>query len=257
MKKGMKGISALMLALLLAAVSMAYQVAAQNYEILSKDKSPEEIVSALKERLQLTEEQEQEIRSIIEDDFKKLNDLKEKYSEDNSTDELSLLIEVRRLRKETEDRIEAVLTEEQMEGYRKLQGEYLAKVQREARNKITDDWILEMKERLDLTEEQADLVLPILDEARKQRQAMMEKFRGQGRGGMGPGGVGRGDMSAMREMREEMQRLDEQTEQRLAKILTEKQMDEYRKIKKEQRERMRERMRGEMGRRPGGGRGGR
>ena len=214
----------------------------QNYEILSSTKNPDEIVSALKERLELSKDQEENIRSIIVEDFEKRDVLKKKYAEDDSTDELSLLIEQRRLTKQTEGRIEEILTEEQMAAYEAFKEEYLAKAQREARARITDEAILIMKERLQLTEEQADIVLPIIDQAMKERQAMMQKFRGGG---------GRGDMSAMRGMREEMERIDERTEERLSKILTEEQMEEYKKIKEEQRDKMRERMRSQMGGRRG------
>lgn len=240
---------AALFAMIFAAVAPAI---GQNYEILSSTKNPDEIVSALKERLQLSKDQEERIRSIILEDFEKRDVLKKKYAEDDSTDELSLLIEQRRLTKETEGRIEEILTEEQMAAYEIFKEEYLAKAQREARARITDEAILIMKERLQLTEEQADIVLPIIDQAMKERQAIMQKFRG--------GGGGRGDMSATRGMREEMERIDERTEERLSKILTEEQMKEYKKIKEEQRDKMRERMRsqndGRRGSKGGGGRGG-
>jgi hypothetical protein len=232
------------MAVLLAVTVGVAPAVAQNYEILSKSRNPDEIVSVLTERLHLSEDQQERVRSIVTEDFEKREALRKKYKTDDSTDELSLLIELRRLTRDTEGRIEEILTEEQMGAYRGLKGEYLAKAQKEARAKVTDETILMMKERLQLTEEQADLVLPIIDQAMKERRALMERMRGQ-RGGAG--GMERGDPSAMQQMRKEFQRIDERTEAQLSKILTQKQMEEYRQIKKEQRDRMRRRMPSRMG----------
>jgi hypothetical protein len=233
-------------------------VLGQSYEVLSSGRSAEDVLAILTERLDLNENQVNEIRIILEEGEKKRVGLKEKYSADDSTDEMSLLIETRRLIKSTEKRITAVLSEEQAVRYAQLHDEYLANAQKEARSKITDEMILHMKERLELTEEQADLVLPILDEDMRARRELMEKYRGETRGGPGggpPSGRG-GGMAGGSEMRAEMERLDERTESRLAKVLTEEQMEEYRKMKEEQRRMMRDRMRNRGSGGPGGRGGG-
>ena len=100
-----------------------------------------------------------------------------------------------------------------------------------------------MKERLNLTEEQEAKVKPIIDEQCEARDEIIAKYRGQGR-------------DSRRSMRSEMQALQEGTEEKLSTVLTEEQLEEYRKMQEEQRQKMREQKKQRMGRGRRGGMGG-
>ena len=108
-----------------------------------------------------------------------------------------------------------------------------------------------LRDRLNLTEEQEAKVKPIIEEQCETRDEIITKFKGQGR-------------ESRRSMRSALQAHQEVTEEKPSAVLTEEQMEEYRKIQEEQRQRMREQMeqkrmgkgrRGGMGG-MGGGRGG-
>ncbi len=96
--------------------------------------------------------------------------------------------------------------------------------------------ILKLEDRLALTEEQKLKTRPIFDESAQQRRDVMEK------NGVTPGSfdqLGRGQRSSMgRAMRD----IRKETEKKLAKILTAEQLQEYRKVQEEARERRREQL---------------
>ena len=96
--------------------------------------------------------------------------------------------------------------------------------------KAPDQIILEMKERLNLTEEQAVQFHPIMEESIEKRHALVQNYRGKG-------------LRGMRSLRNEMQELREKTEKQLETILTETQMEEFRKMQDEQRKKMRDKIR--------------
>ena len=100
-----------------------------------------------------------------------------------------------------------------------------------------------MKERLNLTEEQEAKVKPIIEEQCEARDEIIAKFKGQGR-------------ESRRSMRSELQAHQEVTEEKLSAVLTEEQLEEYRKIQEEQRQRMREQTKERMGKGRRGGMGG-
>lgn len=108
--------------------------------------------------------------------------------------------------------------------------------------KTTDQIIQEMTFRLNLTEEQKAQVRPILEEQREKKAAIMEKYRDQGRG-------------AKVYMRDDMEALELDVQLKLAKVLTEEQMKEYRKMVAEQKASMTEQkaQRGSRGGKGGGG----
>ena len=82
-----------------------------------------------------------------------------------------------------------------------------------------------MKERLNLTDEQAAKVGSIINESRRKRRDVrqQQKEQGFGRGGS---------------MRDEFRAIQEDTEKQLEAVLTEKQMEEYRRIQKKRRQEM-------------------
>jgi Spy/CpxP family protein refolding chaperone len=84
-----------------------------------------------------------------------------------------------------------------------------------------------MKNRLNLTDEQEARIRPIIEEQIKNRAALIEKYQGHGREGR-------------RFLRNELQELNQNTENQLQSILTKEQMEKYRKMQAEEREQMRE-----------------
>jgi hypothetical protein len=86
----------------------------------------------------------------------------------------------------------------------------------------------ELTARLGLDEEQQALLFPLQTEYFEKRRELMEKARSQGRSGM-------------RTMREEMMKLDAAHEEKLAEILSEDQLAEYRKYRDKKREERRHR----------------
>jgi hypothetical protein len=83
--------------------------------------------------------------------------------------------------------------------------------------KTAEEFILAMKERLNLNAEQMEEVRPVIEEDRKMRNTIIGKYAGQGR-------------EAMSQARYEMEELRRMTESRLSKILTPQQMEDYRKL---------------------------
>ena len=84
------------------------------------------------------------------------------------------------------------------------------------------------QEELQLSEEQVSELKPILEEAREEMMKIRERYRGQGRQGMG-------------QARQEIDKLNEETQARLEPILSEEQMARYKEIRKERVEQMRRR----------------
>jgi Spy/CpxP family protein refolding chaperone len=84
-----------------------------------------------------------------------------------------------------------------------------------------------MKSRLGLTEDQEAQIRPILEDESVKRHAIIERYQGQGRQGRSS-------------LRNELQQLRASTEHRFESILTKAQMEEYRKMQEEARQRMRQ-----------------
>lgn len=95
--------------------------------------------------------------------------------------------------------------------------------------------LAEVQERLQLTDEQAGQVRPILQEGMQQRRALLQQFQ-EAHGG-------RRYRQALRRLRKNLQQIQEETEAKLRPVLTEEQMTEYRQIQDERRARLREEMR--------------
>ena len=99
-----------------------------------------------------------------------------------------------------------------------------------------EDQLSELRERLALTDEQAEQVRPILEESREKMLALRDKFQGQGR-----------SRSNMQSFRAEIEKLTKETEGKLEMVLTDEQMKEYKEIQ----EARRDARRGRRGQRPG------
>lgn len=90
---------------------------------------PERMISVLKERLGLTEEQAEKIRAIFEEKDQKMRAIFEKYHEQRRSEESAMRKEMDTMQKGEETRIQSVLTEKQMEAYRNLRDEQHRRIQ--------------------------------------------------------------------------------------------------------------------------------
>lgn len=83
-------------------------------------------VVEMRERLELTPEQEQQIRPILQDSAKRTRELREQLRAQGPSRETidAMREKMRKLRTETRQRLEQVLTEEQMQEYDKMQAEW-------------------------------------------------------------------------------------------------------------------------------------
>jgi len=86
---------------------------------------PDQVISKMKERLKLTEEQETKIRPIIEESVRARTELLENFAQDKSRIKSELL----ELQWKTGMRLGVILTEEQMKEYEKLREEQSEKMQ--------------------------------------------------------------------------------------------------------------------------------
>lgn len=211
-----------------------------------RDRTPDRAVKEFKKLLDLNEEQEARITTIVYEHFAKRDSFLALYPEETETDRLSLLVEMRRVWDDTDMLVEAVLEEDQLEEYREFKKELKKNAREFAYDSVSEAAIKDMIEKLDLTDEQADRVIPILRKSNHRRRKLLEDARQGGRG-------------AMQSARSQLETIDGETEEQLESILTEEQMKKYKKILEEQRQERRERMReqrgGRNGRGGGGGRG--
>ena len=197
-------------------------------------RSPEEIVERLKDRLDLTEEQVEAIRPIIEEKVQMRNELREEYG----TDRRAIRTEMQELKRSTELKLGDVLTEEQMEKYQELRQERREQMQRGKKrggrrqgaiNKSPEQVISRLTERLELTEDQVTAITPIIEKNVEQRREIFDSYKGEGR-------------QLKDSMRNEMQTIGEETETQLSSVLTDEQMEKFLEFREERRERMGKRM---------------
>ena len=100
---------------------------ALSYDALAFQKSSagntEHRIRVLSEQLELTEEQAQQIRPILENQNQKRNEILESYAALGNDDRRALKAEMRTLREDTHSQIKALLTEEQIAKYKNWQEE--------------------------------------------------------------------------------------------------------------------------------------
>ncbi len=90
---------------------------AGDFSIISK--SPEQLMSRLKERLRLTEEQETKIKPIIDENFKKRSEILKNRGQGGKSEKSAL----QELHWSSDMQIGKILTEDQMKEYEKLREE--------------------------------------------------------------------------------------------------------------------------------------
>jgi len=98
----------------------------------------------------------------------------------------------------------------------------------------------ETEERLQLTDEQRDAVRPILEDSYMQRQAILEKY------GIDLESTNRSDRPGrrtLRQIRNDLNRENEETTRKLEAVLTGDQMDRWKTLQEERRAEMRDRIR--------------
>lgn len=117
-------------------------------------------IADYKTRLNLTEKQCEQLRVIL------LNDEKEAQRErEQNKDNPDALIAAAKVRKKFMDQqIQNILTEEQWEKYKNLQ-----------KQDLSDRQLLELRERLFLTDEQAEKIAPILAKTREKLFVLSQK----------------------------------------------------------------------------------
>lgn len=178
------------------------------------------LMRRMSHQLKLTEEQETEIERIIEQANKDIAALRERYHPEfeKIMDKNFALI------KETLGEEQKIKFEELQEELKNRRGRIGPKGMRRhaPHHKAREHPFAVMKERLNLTEEQAAKVGPIIDESIKKRRSVMQQQREQG--------FGRVDS-----MRDELRAIQESTENQLEAVLTKRQMEEYRRIQKKHR----------------------
>jgi Spy/CpxP family protein refolding chaperone len=193
-------------------------------------KSPEQIVERLTDRLDLTEEQVEAVRPIIEDKVLKMNEIREK----SGTDKREARTEMQKLWWDTEIKLNEILTDEQIEKYLELRQENRGKFYRgkfrgnrmgKGFNRTPEQVITRLTDRLDLTEEQAAQIEPIIKESLERKREVFDKY-------------GDKRQEVRQAMRDEMQAIGDETHKQFSNILTDEQIEDLRILKEERRARM-------------------
>ncbi len=91
------------------------------------------------------------------------------------------------------------------------------------------EYLYQFTERLALSEQQAEQIRPILQESRKKMGLLRDRYQKESR-----------SPSTMHSFSKEREELRQETEEKLATLLSEKEMTEYRKIENEEREKTRQ-----------------
>lgn len=111
--------------LICAMLLMMQPIGVQASDISNKNASPDEIMSQLKTRLDLNEEQESKMRPIIEESIRKRNGIVANGAGDRKT----VKSQLQELRWSTDMQIGKILTEKQMTEYEKLMEEQREKTE--------------------------------------------------------------------------------------------------------------------------------
>lgn len=178
-------------------------------------------VEALDAQLDLSDEQAQEIRGILE---QQRAAAREHAGGSDSQPSPAALAELRAIRAETRERIEAVLNAEQIAAYRR----YIEQQQAQRADTLLERNLAMLTERLDLSPEQVEAIRPVLAERMSRMQAALPE----------PDSGRRARRKAMREMRA----VARDTDQQMAAILSADQMEAYEALRDERRARMREQL---------------
>lgn len=103
--------------------------------ISPRDVELEQALSEMRARLQLTRVQEMYIRSILQESMAKQRALREEMQEQDRQNRRSIMQAMRKEQEDTDKRIEAVLSEEQVRAYRTLREEQQEKMREQRRQR--------------------------------------------------------------------------------------------------------------------------
>ncbi len=194
-------------------------------------RSPERIVSHLSERLDLTAEQKELLAPIIEESSDRHRDIEKKYGKQERELRRAAREERREIESGVEGQLASVLTAEQMEEYQKLKEDRRSN-RRDGKRRhgrgdemrggrmSPDRVLMHLSERLELTGDQEDRLLPLIEDNFEQRRELFESLRSQ-------------DVIERSTVRRQVEDLAAGLEEQAAAVLTAEQMDEFRQIQEE------------------------
>ena len=228
-------LAAMAAGLLIAALALTMQpTSADARGFFGQQRSPDQIVERLTDRLDLTAEQVEAIRPVIEEKVLKMNEIRE----NTGADRQAARTEIQKLRWNTERTLDEILTDEQLEKYLELRQKRHGGMNRgkqhsgrmgKGLNRSPEQAIARLTDRLDLTDEQAAEIRPIIEETMEKRRAVFDKYGDQ-------------RQTTRQAMSSEMQAIGDETHEQLAPILTDEQMEELDAIQEERRARADKRM---------------
>ena len=186
-------------------------------------RSPDEVVQTLTDRLDLSVEQVEAVRPIIEEKSSIMKDIRERKGSNRK----QTRSEMHKLMLDTDIQMGRILTDDQVDKYLELKleqrehmksGKFEGRKMRGSYSKTPAQKIERLRTLLDLTEEQAVRIEPIFKESMIKRQLVRQA------------------------MRDDMQAIGDETHEQLSTILTEEQMEELNAIREERQARKDRRM---------------
>jgi len=192
--------------------------------------SPDRIVAHLTDRLGLTKEQAEAIRPIITDRAQKMKEIRER----SGASKEEARTEIQKLWRDTETKLNAILTDEQIRKHEQLRQENRGRFFRnKCRGKRmgrgfhrTPEHVISfLKDRLDLTDKQAAAIEPVIKESLEKKHEVFDSY-------------GENRQEIRQAMRDKLQAIDLDTQKQLSGILTDEQMQDLRTLREERRSRM-------------------
>ncbi len=185
--------------------------------------TPDEIVQILTDRLDMTTEQAEAIRPILEERDLKRKEVWQKGGADRWTNRT----EMQKLRLETEEKLGEILTEDQLEEYLEFRQEQRGTMKRgkfrgdrmgKGLNRTPEQAIERLTWKLDLTEEQAAVIQPIIEDSFEKRREVFDRYWNQ-------------NQNVRQAKRAEMQAIGDETHEQLSTILNDEQMEDLDRIR--------------------------
>jgi hypothetical protein len=179
------------------------------------------LLDRFSEELDLTDTQREELEKVVRETQEKIFALgREIFPEIEKINEQGLTLIKENLNDDQKKKLDIIY--QKMEEFRSR-----LPIPPDLSRKIRERVFARMKDRLKLTPEQEKKIQTIMDSGEKEREKIMERHRGR---------EPRDLFSLRREIREN----ERSMERKLSKIITREQVEEYRKIRKEERRAMRE-----------------
>lgn len=195
--------------------------------------SPERIVAHLAEELDLTAEQEELITPVIVESAARHREMAKKYGRQEREMRREAREERKTVESDAEAQLSSILTAEQMEEFLELKDERRSRERgrrgrggREGMRRgggSPDRVLAHLAEELDLTAEQEESLLPIIEEGFEQRRELFESVRADAEAGRGA-------------VRRQAETLEADLEEKVAAVLTAGQMEEFLEMREERRE---------------------